>query len=185
MVFSSLVRNIETTVAEVLSAQTTPSVDLGAMVSDAVATMRSEGAACVLVMDEGTLRGIFTERDFLIRVATPALVAASTRVRDVMTASPDTLEAEDSVAHAIHLMAEHGFRNVPIVDSSGKPAALLSVPEVVAHLAKVGGKPVIGGQVTGLRLGQVEELWDTVAIAMYPNRKARQGPGLPAFIYLT
>ena len=44
--------------------------------------------------------------------------------------------------------------------------------EVVAHLAKVGGKPVIGGQVTGLRLGEVEELWDSVAIAMYPNRKA-------------
>ena len=44
--------------------------------------------------------------------------------------------------------------------------------EVVAHLAKVGGKPIIAGQVTGLRLGQVEELWDSVAIAMYPNRKA-------------
>jgi uncharacterized protein (DUF1330 family) len=44
--------------------------------------------------------------------------------------------------------------------------------EVLAHLAKVGGKPVIGGQVTGLRLGVVEELWDSVAIAMYPNRKA-------------
>jgi len=44
--------------------------------------------------------------------------------------------------------------------------------EVVAHLAKVGGKPVIAGAVTGLRLGVVEELWDTVAIAMYPNRKA-------------
>jgi len=44
--------------------------------------------------------------------------------------------------------------------------------EVIGHLAKVGGKPVIGGQVTGLRLGVVEELWDSVAIAMYPNRKA-------------
>lgn len=134
MVFFALVRTIETTVEEVLSGQTTPSVDLGATVSDAVATMRSEGAPCVLVMDGGTLRGIFTERDFLVRVATPGLPAASTRIEDVMTASPDTLQAEDSVAHAIHLMAEHGFRNVPIVDRSGSPAALLSVPEVVAHL---------------------------------------------------
>jgi len=134
MVSFALVRNIETTVGEVLTGQTTPSVELGAMVSDAVEKMRSEGAACVLVMSEGALRGIFTERDFLIRVATPGLVAASTPVRDVMTASPATLEREDSVAHAIHLMAEHGFRNVPIVDHSGSPAALLSVPEVVAHL---------------------------------------------------
>ncbi len=57
-------------------------------------------------------------------------------------------------------------------DLSGHDAYAISGREVVAHLAKVGGKPVIAGQVTGLRLGEVEELWDSVAIAMYPNRKA-------------
>jgi uncharacterized protein (DUF1330 family) len=55
---------------------------------------------------------------------------------------------------------------------SGQEAYAIYGMEVVEHLAKVGGKPVIGGRVTGLRLGVVEELWDTVAIAMYPNRKA-------------
>ncbi len=55
---------------------------------------------------------------------------------------------------------------------SGQEAYAIYGAEVVAHLAKVGGKPVIGGQVTALRLGVVEELWDVVAIAMYPNRKA-------------
>ena len=44
--------------------------------------------------------------------------------------------------------------------------------EVVGHLAKVGGKLVLGGQVTGLTLGVVEDLWDAVGIAMYPDRKA-------------
>lgn len=55
---------------------------------------------------------------------------------------------------------------------TGQQAYGLYGAEVVAHLARVGGKPVIAGQVTGLRLGEVEELWDAVAIAMYPNRKA-------------
>ncbi|MEM9177687.1 MAG: DUF1330 domain-containing protein [Myxococcota bacterium] len=55
---------------------------------------------------------------------------------------------------------------------SGAEAFGIYAAEVVDHLAKVGGKPVIGGQVTGLRLGEVEELWDSVAIAMYPSRKA-------------
>ena len=55
---------------------------------------------------------------------------------------------------------------------SGQAAYGIYAAEVVAHLAKVGGKPVIGGQVTGLTLGTVEDLWDTVAIATYPNRKA-------------
>ena len=44
--------------------------------------------------------------------------------------------------------------------------------EVVAHLAKVGGAPVFSAQVERLMLGEVEELWDTVAIAMYPSRQA-------------
>ena len=44
--------------------------------------------------------------------------------------------------------------------------------EVVEHLEKVGGKPIFGGEVTRLMLGEVEDLWDQVAIAMYPNRKA-------------
>lgn len=57
-------------------------------------------------------------------------------------------------------------------EMTGQDAYGLYAAEVVAHLAKIGGKLVIGGQVTGLRLGQVEELWDSVAIAMYPNRKA-------------
>ena len=55
---------------------------------------------------------------------------------------------------------------------TGQEAYAIYGAEVVSHLAKVGGKPVIGGSVTGLRLGVVEDLWDTVAIAMYPNRKA-------------
>ncbi len=55
---------------------------------------------------------------------------------------------------------------------SGQQAYAIYGHEVAAHLAKVGGKPVIGGEVTGLRLGEVEDLWDMVAIAMYPNRKA-------------
>ena len=44
--------------------------------------------------------------------------------------------------------------------------------EVVEHLAKVGGKPIFGGNVERLMLGEVEDLWDQVAIAMYPSRKA-------------
>jgi len=55
---------------------------------------------------------------------------------------------------------------------SGQEAYGVYAAEVVAHLAKVGGKPVLGGQVTGLTLGVVEDLWDAVGIAMYPNRKA-------------
>lgn len=44
--------------------------------------------------------------------------------------------------------------------------------EVVGHLAKVGGALVFSARIERLMLGEVEELWDTAAIAMYPSRKA-------------
>jgi uncharacterized protein (DUF1330 family) len=57
-------------------------------------------------------------------------------------------------------------------DLSGREAYAIYGAEVVKHLEKVGGKPVFGSDVIRLMLGEVEELWDQVAIAMYPNRKA-------------
>ena len=55
---------------------------------------------------------------------------------------------------------------------SGKEAFAIYSKEVVGHLEKVGGKPIFGSEVTRLMLGEVEDLWDQVAIAMYPNRKS-------------
>ena len=57
-------------------------------------------------------------------------------------------------------------------DLSGREAYAIYGAEVVKHLEKVGGKPIFGSDVIRLMLGEVEELWDQVAIAMYPNRKA-------------
>ena len=44
--------------------------------------------------------------------------------------------------------------------------------EVIEHLKKVGGKTIFSGVISRLMLGEVEELWDWIAIARYPSRKA-------------
>ena len=44
--------------------------------------------------------------------------------------------------------------------------------EVIEHLKKVGGETIFSGVVSRLMLGEVEELWDWIAIARYPSRKA-------------
>ena len=55
---------------------------------------------------------------------------------------------------------------------SGAEAYAIYGMEVVGHLAKVGGAPMFSAGVERLMLGEVEELWDTAAIAMYPSREA-------------
>ena len=55
---------------------------------------------------------------------------------------------------------------------SGREAYARYGAAVQACLASVGGKSVFAGSVTDLLLGEVEELWDMVALAQYPSRAA-------------
>lgn len=57
-------------------------------------------------------------------------------------------------------------------DLSGAEAYAIYGQEVAKLLVKHGGAPMFSARVERLMLGEVEELWDTVAIAMYPNRQA-------------
>lgn len=57
-------------------------------------------------------------------------------------------------------------------DLSGRQAYMIYGRAVSKLLGKFGGKAVFAADTTFLTLGQVEELWDEVAIAMYPDRAA-------------
>lgn len=57
-------------------------------------------------------------------------------------------------------------------DLSGAEAYAIYGKEVAGHLTKVGGTPAFSASVESLRVGEVEELWDVAAIAMYPSRSA-------------
>tara|TARA_Y100000780_G_scaffold185201_1_gene171507 strand:+ start:146 stop:556 length:411 start_codon:yes stop_codon:yes gene_type:complete len=57
-------------------------------------------------------------------------------------------------------------------DLTGEEAYRIYAKEVQEHLRKVGGKTIFSGEVSRLVLGEVEELWDWIAIAEYPNKKA-------------
>tara|TARA_B110000305_G_C19368436_1_gene603148 strand:+ start:746 stop:1252 length:507 start_codon:yes stop_codon:yes gene_type:complete len=57
-------------------------------------------------------------------------------------------------------------------DLAGREAYAIYADEVRGHLAKVGAEPIFGGEVNRLILGEVEELWDVVAVVRYPSRKA-------------
>ena len=101
-------------------------------------------------------------------------------VENAVTPTPEQIkelgeEGHDQPIYMVNLLKfkeKAAYEDGRETDLSGAEAYGIYAREVVAHLKKVGGKPVIGGQVTGLRLGEVEDLWDSVAIAMYPNRKA-------------
>ena len=55
---------------------------------------------------------------------------------------------------------------------TGEEAYGLYAMEVINFVEKYGGEFIFAGKVSWLMLGEVEDLWDAVAIAKYPNRKA-------------
>ena len=94
-------------------------------VSTVARQMASRNLGAVLVVRNGLLAGIFTERDAVFRVIARGLDPATTPLRDVMTTQPMTLGPEKSFGHALLLMQENGFRHLPVVEG-GRPIGIVS-----------------------------------------------------------
>ncbi len=91
-------------------------MDESASVTDACDQMRVRKAGSVLVTGEsGRLVGIFTGRDAVCRVVAQRRDPCSTRLAEVMTRDPRTMLPDQTAFDALRLMAEGGFRHVPLV----------------------------------------------------------------------
>lgn len=106
-------------------------------VAEAASKLANLGTGCVLVESEGKLCGIFTERDFLVRVVAQARDPNAVEVREVMTENPECVEEWAPVAYAINRMAIGGYRNIPVVTKDGKPLGVLTIFDVIDFLIDV------------------------------------------------
>lgn len=109
-------------------------------VTEAIRAMQHEQRGCVLITEDGTsktrLIGIFSERDVLNRIVGRGRNPATLGLGEVMTADPESLPEEASVAWVLNMMAVGGFRHVPVVDSEGRPVFVVSVRDVVEFLVE-------------------------------------------------
>ena len=94
-------------------------------VGQAARLMKEGKVGAVLIVDEGLLVGIFTERDALFRVMARGLDPESTVLRDVMTRDPITVAPDETFGYALLLMHENGFRHAPVVED-GRPVGVVS-----------------------------------------------------------
>jgi CBS domain-containing protein len=78
--------------------------------------MRRRKVGALVVIDDRSLVGIFTERDVVFRVVAAGLDSRSVRVGDVMTGSPITIAPSELFGYALSVMHERRFRHLPVVD---------------------------------------------------------------------
>ena len=98
-----------------------------ASVIDAVRTMNQEHIGAVAVVDDNRLMGMFSERDLMNRVVLERRDLDKTRVGDVMTSPVVTIQREATADDALKLMDERHIRHLPVVNTDGKLAGMLSV----------------------------------------------------------
>jgi CBS domain-containing protein len=113
-----------------------PAVALGhhASVRDAIEVMRQQQLSGVLVVEQGQLVGVFTERDVVTKVAATSLDVDRVRLRDVMQPDPEVLHLDDALLDALYQMHIGEYRHVPVVDEQQRPTALVSIQTLVGAL---------------------------------------------------
>jgi len=108
-------------------------VDPGASVLEAVHVMERHGVGAVAVLENGQPRGIFTERDVMLRVVLKDLNAKNIKVRDVMTSPVQTASDEMTEEDALTHMLEKHIRHLPVVSKSGQLLGMLSIRNVLEY----------------------------------------------------
>jgi CBS domain-containing protein len=104
-------------------------------VAAAAVRMSTNRIGAVLVVDQGTLRGLLSERDVLTRVVGSGREPGATRVGDVATRDVVTIDINAPLKPVLQLFREKGFRHLPVVEG-GKPVGILSTRDFLAYLVE-------------------------------------------------
>lgn len=111
------------TVSEIMTADPR-TCEMDAPITDVARLMRDEGIGSVIAVDGGSVKGIVTDRDIVVR-GIAERPSGDLHVSDVCTGSPVMLSPQDSVDEAIRLVRQEKVRRIPVVEGD-RPVGILS-----------------------------------------------------------
>ncbi len=99
--------------------------------------LREHKVGCVIILnEEGKIAGIFSERDAVLKVALSGLDLDQTAIAAVMTPRPHVAQMTTTIAYALNMMSQGGFRHIPIVDDEGYPVGIVSVKNIIDNIVR-------------------------------------------------
>jgi CBS domain-containing protein len=104
-------------------------------VGDVIALMQEKRVGAVLVEAGGRLKGVFSERDVVVRILAENL-SLDTPVKEFLRPVPLHVAPSDQVGLAMELMAEHYLRHVAVTDDHLKILGIISVRNIIDCLAQ-------------------------------------------------
>ena len=110
-----------------------PTVRMDATVLEAVWSMQNARTGATAVLEGEQLVGMFSERDVMLRVVAAQRDASATQVQQVMTSPVKSVTEEQDAGDALELMVSNHVRHLPILDSQGSLAGLISIRNLLQY----------------------------------------------------
>src|SRR5436309_15333509 len=130
---ATLVRNVMT------ESPQTAKPDMSA--ADAAGLMRQLDVGAIPIAENGSLVGLVTDRDLVIRVMAERKDPTQVKLSEIVTRSPVTISPDAKLSEAIQLMAEHKIRRLPVLKGE-KLTGIISLGDAAVASAsdsKAGG----------------------------------------------
>ena len=109
------------------------SVAPSSTVLDALKVMADKEIGAVMVIDDGHLVGIFSERDYARKVVLQGKASKDTPVREIMTEKVVCVRAEQTIEDCMGLMTDKRIRHLPVLDHK-KVIGVISIGDVVKEM---------------------------------------------------
>jgi len=123
--------NMARTVEEIMT--TNPrTVNVDATVLEAAQVMRDNDIGDVIVVEDGQVTGIVTDRDIAVRAVAEGRDPESTTVGEICTTGIKAIEPGASVDDAVRMMREHDIRRLPVV-KNGRPVGIISLGDLAVE----------------------------------------------------
>ena len=108
------------------------SVEENETVASVARHMAEVRVGAIVVLDHGQLRGVFSERDLMLRVVLQRLDPENTPVRTVMSTQVTTVDESASLEEAMEAMHQHSCRHLPVT-LLGEVIAFLSMRDLMDY----------------------------------------------------
>ncbi len=123
----------ERTVIDSISHSQVLSVNTDASAFDAACVMTKGRCGSVLIVDAGgTMLGILTERDLMVKIVAKRRDPETTPVSEIMTHNPHFISPETTVSDAVLIMKRHNFRHLPIISPTSRILGVFSIRDAMA-----------------------------------------------------